>query len=125
MNTQTTTQGQDINMVELVNSLNATISELRKEIDTMKYNPSFTSSEFQSKQFKEIFDTTSMSFVSKNFNAGLNSFRKVADYLKINKLDNLRPIFGEKSGNALSILNDTLKYLGEEKIKPFNPKNKV
>jgi hypothetical protein len=66
-----------------------------------------------------------LSYVSKNFNSGLNSFRKVADYLKLNNLSDLTPMFKEKSGGALNIINDTLKYLGQEKIKPVKLEKKV
>jgi hypothetical protein len=132
-NTQNTTTTKEnvnvneVNMTSIITELQATISSLRVELDTMKLNstPKFNPSDFQSKSMKELFDTESLSYVSKNFNSGLNSFRKVADYLKLNNLSDLTPMFKEKSGGALNIINDTLKYLGQEKIKPVKLEKKV
>ena len=120
MSNETQTQGQDINMVELVNSLNATISSLRVELDTLKLNssPQFKPADFQSKAFQEMVNTDSLSFISKKFNAGMNQFKQIADFMKLNKVSDLSPIFGVKSGKAITMINDYLAYMGQEKIKP-------
>ena len=63
-------------------------------------------------------NTDSLSFISKKFNAGMNQFKQIADFMKLNKVTDLSPIFGVKSGKAITMINDYLVYMGQEKIKP-------
>lgn len=126
---QATTQAtqNEVNMMNIIKELNATISSLRVELDTLKLNsrPRLTPDDFQSKSYKESHDTESLTFISKKFNIGLNAFRQISDFMLDNGITDLKPVFKDKSGRAITIINDTLKFVGKETIKPYKPEKKV
>ena len=118
---------QEQNMLSIIDNLNTTISSLRVELDTLKLNSQkkLTPDDFQSKAFKEMHDIETLSFISKKFNAGLNNFRQISDFMIENNITDLKPVFKEKSGGAITIINDTLKFVGKEVIRPYKPEKKV